>query len=210
MENLVQIINSPSYLLGLYCLILYMALKIYFKRRAHKIVQKKLPEKEYIICDITPCIMLDYLYSFAYGHNIYEICNAIFDETISCATSIFIWKWAFVFAGAILLIMLSSARTFLTNKRIITEYGSLPISKNTKLKTRHYFYKNIKNYCETKTLIGAKFVITFHNQICPFVIYNMFTFCYKPAVKIIEGIYSDINEIGYQINYEKTELVRNI
>lgn len=196
MELLAKIANSPPLNGGMFCLILYMLLKIYYKNYAILNAQKIFEKNEYFICDITPVILFDYLFAFAYGYSLCQLFSVEIEPALPLIGKFVhyisvIWKYTFAFGGIFLFTIFASPRTFITNKRVMFESGHLLFTRED---VKLYRYENIQVYFQEKMPIGRKFILSFKNIKKPLVIYSLTTRHYNAAVKIISDAIESMKE----------------
>ena len=200
MENLIKTPDLlPALNNAIFCLILYIFIKIFFKKDSISKIQKRLDNDEYLICDITPIFFFDYALAFTYGYGF----EKIFSNIILNDAFYVMLELLFVLAGAFLLTVLASPKIFISNKRIICEPGFLPLVK--KENKRKYHYCNIKNCREKWTFLGKKFIIDFKTASKPLVMFRTNTFHYNTAKKVIIGAYESVLEGNIKHKKQKEE-----
>lgn len=205
MEQYLQTLSmSPELNGAVSCLLLYIFMKIFFKKDSISKIQKRLDNDEYLICDITPVFFFDYLLSFVYGFHFKKILTDINLNNPLCV----ILSVIFIAGGALLLMVLASPKTFISNKRIICEPGFFPLIK--KENKRKYHYCNITKCREKWTIFGKKFIIDFKTNPKSCVMYKVTTFYYNVARKILLSAYessyeSNLIHIEKEPKYAKTK-----
>lgn len=189
MENYLQsLVVSPELNSALACLLLYIFIKIFLRKDTVSKIQKRLDNDEYLICDITPVFFFDYLLSFVYGFNFEKIFFNINAGEFLCT----ILSVLFIAGGAFLLMVLASPKTFISSKRIISEPGFFPLVK--KENKRKYHYCNITKCREKWTILRKKLIIDFKTSDKPYVIYEINTFYYNTAKKVLTSAYESVHE----------------
>lgn len=193
MDNLL----NPLYInTGILFLVLYIFLKIFYKNNAICEIEKNLDTQEYLICDITPIIYLDFVFAFLFGYAFSQIVsinnlNSIHNFFSNYDNISFFTKAIFTVFEMTILNLLASNNIFITNRRIIFESCFLNGFANNQNEILNAHFNDIKKCREQDSILGKKFVIRFKSTENKYILYKINTPCYTLASKAIRGIHRE-------------------